>query len=86
MSYTNVTFPPGEDDLLRAALDHYRFESASQFFRACGRVLIEHHSRGDGLCVPLSFESMAGGKKIGRPGSEARAAVVCKSPVHEPMP
>ena len=56
-SLTNVTFPEEQTEDLKAAIDHYRFESIAAFFRVCGLVLIEHHQRGESLEIPLTFNS-----------------------------
>jgi hypothetical protein len=65
-SLTNISFPPEEEDLLRAAVKHYRFENFNQFFRICAHLIIEHHLRGDALIAPLRFEGLPG-VKTGEP-------------------
>lgn len=68
VNVTTVTFPREREELLNGAIDYYRLESKAAFFRKCGEILIDHFKRGDGLSMPLMFESFVGNgrRKVGR--------------------
>jgi hypothetical protein len=66
-SLTNLTFPAEEEDLLREAIKHYRFENLNQFFRVCGHAIIDHYKRGETLLSPLRFEAWHSSQSVYRP-------------------
>jgi hypothetical protein len=54
-SFTNVWVPEESREPLKEAIKHYRFESASSFFRICALTLLEHYKSKDELPTPFRF-------------------------------
>jgi hypothetical protein len=55
-SLTNVSLPPDLYEPVRAAAEHYGFDTMAAFFRMAARALIRQHQQGDNLALPLTFD------------------------------